>query len=153
MRYLPRSQLNRLQRRLLGAATRAAGHGYAPYSRFHVGAALIDGSGRIITGVNVENAAYGSTICAERSALLRARSRGVRRIDAIAVTARGPDPVRHPVTPCGACRQVLLEAATWSGVRRPLRLWLAGADSHHVLEASIEELLPLGFLTLPPSEP
>ena len=92
---------------LLQAARLAADNAYAPYSRFPVGAALLTVEGEIITGVNVENASFGLTICAERTAVVKAVSEGKRRFKAIAVWA-----TQRPygsVTPCGACRQVLAE--------------------------------------------
>jgi cytidine deaminase len=82
-------------------AERAAAGAYAPYSNFHVGAAVLTRDGRVITGVNVENAAYPLGMCAERCALSRAVAEGVRPgdVEAVAVTA----------SPCGGCRQWLLE--------------------------------------------
>jgi cytidine deaminase len=78
---------------------------YAPYSRFAVGAALRAGSGEVYVGVNVENASFGLTICAERSAICAAVSAGETHIQAIAICAEGAE----PVPPCGACRQVIRE--------------------------------------------
>ena len=92
---------------LLQAACQAAQKAYAPYSDFPVGAALLTDDGDVVCGVNVENASYGLTICAERSAVVKAVSEGKRKFKAIAVWAS-----RRPhgsVTPCGACRQVLAE--------------------------------------------
>lgn len=89
------------------AALQARLHAYAPYSGFGVGAALADASGRIHAGCNVENAAYGPTNCAERTALFRAVADGARRgeFTALAVVADSAE----PVTPCGVCRQVIVE--------------------------------------------
>src|SRR5271154_6704306 len=90
---------------LLEAALQARPRAHAPYSKFLVGAALEDSEGRIHTGCNVENASYGLTICAERTAAFKAVSEGVRRFRRIAVAAD-----TTPLTPpCGACRQVLSE--------------------------------------------
>ncbi|MCI8524703.1 MAG: cytidine deaminase [Oscillospiraceae bacterium] len=87
------------------AMTRA----YAPYSHFQVGAALLGASGRVYLGCNVENAAYGPSNCAERTAVFKAVSEGERRFAALAV-AGGPEGViRDVCTPCGVCRQVLRE--------------------------------------------
>lgn len=86
-------------------ARKARKMAYAPYSGFLVGAALLDSSGRTWTGCNVENAAYGCTICAERTALLKAVSEGVREFSAIAVVGSSPGPAE----PCGQCRQALVE--------------------------------------------
>lgn len=90
---------------LLAAALAARQHAYAPYSHFKVGAALEDFSGRIHTGCNVENATYGLTICAERVAVFKAMSEGVREFRRIAVAADS----EKLTPPCGACRQILWE--------------------------------------------
>lgn len=93
--------------KLLDAARAARLHAHAPYSRFLVGAALETTDGDIITGCNVENATYGLTICAERVAMFKAISEGVRQFTRIAVVADTPT----PTPPCGACRQILWEFA------------------------------------------
>jgi cytidine deaminase len=90
---------------LLAAAIAARAHAFAPYSRFQVGAAIEDAEGRIHTGCNVENATYGLTICAERVAVFKAISEGVRKFRRVAVAA--DTDVLTP--PCGACRQILWE--------------------------------------------
>ena len=94
-----------LLQRLTSAARLASAHAYAPYSKFHVGAACVAGSGRIYSGANVENASYGLTICAERNALFQAIAAGERDIRAMVVYT----PTDAPTMPCGACRQVLCE--------------------------------------------
>lgn len=90
---------------LLAAALAARAHAFAPYSKFPVGAAIEDAEGRIHTGCNVENATYGLTICAERVAVFKAISEGVRKFRRVAVAA--DTDVLTP--PCGACRQILWE--------------------------------------------
>ena len=90
---------------LMDEAMQARETSYSPYSRFAVGAALLSTSGRVHRGCNVENASFGLTCCAERTALFRAVSEGEREFVAIAVTAR----TGHGAPPCGACRQVLAE--------------------------------------------
>jgi cytidine deaminase len=90
---------------LLAAALAARAHAFAPFSKFLVGAAIEDTAGRIHTGCNVENATYGLTVCAERVAVLKAISEGVRQFRRIAVAA--DTDVLTP--PCGACRQILWE--------------------------------------------
>lgn len=90
---------------LLAAALAARQHAHAPYSHFPVGAALEDSTGRIHTGCNVENATYGLTICAERVAVFKAMSEGVREFRRIAVAAD----TETLTPPCGACRQILWE--------------------------------------------
>ena len=89
---------------LLKRAWEAREHAYAPYSRFLVGAALLTDVG-VFSGANVENASYGLSICAERSAATAAVSAGARRIEAVAVTSSASG----PASPCGACRQFLFE--------------------------------------------
>ena len=108
---------------------------YVPYSRFPVGAALLTEDGRVFTGCNVENAAYGSTVCAECTARLKAVSGGCREgWTAIAIAGRGED----YCWPCGACRQMLYEFAP------ELRVLAARGDGEYQ-EAPLSELLPRGF--------
>lgn len=95
------AQIDELKRQ----ARVAAANAYAPYSRFCVGAAVLAADGRIHAAANVENASYGLSMCAERSAIFRAVSEGARNIVAIAVYT----PTPNPTPPCGACRQVLSE--------------------------------------------
>lgn len=90
---------------LLSAALAAREHAFAPYSKFKVGAALEDSEGRIHTGCNVENATYGLTLCAERVAVFKAISEGVRKFRRVAVAAD----TDMLTPPCGACRQILWE--------------------------------------------
>lgn len=108
---------------------------YVPYSRFPVGAALLCAGGTVFTGCNVENAAYGSTICAERTALVKAVSEGHRDdFVRLAVVGRGDD----YCWPCGACRQMLYEFAP------ELRVLAARGDGS-CQEVPLRELLPYGF--------
>jgi cytidine deaminase len=92
---------------LLAAATEARGRAHAPYSGFAVGAAVRTASGRVFTGSNVENGSYGLSMCAERVALFTARAAGTDPVEALAVVAHQPT----PISPCGACRQVMAELA------------------------------------------
>lgn len=115
-------------------AIKTRGEAYAPYSKFQVGAAIRCEDGRIFTGANVENASYGLTICAERSAVVAAVSNGARRFESIAIAAI------PRTSPCGACRQFLAE---WS---LELRVILVDPDSPDDLEAiTLKELLPRAF--------
>ena len=108
---------------------------YAPYSHFPVGAALICTDGSVFTGCNVENAAYGSTLCAERTALVKAVSEGHRTDwDRLAVVGRGED----YCWPCGACRQMLFEFAPH------LTLLVARGDGNFI-RLPLSQLLPHGF--------
>lgn len=117
---------------LLEHAIAAREFAYAPYSGYRVGAALLSEDGQVFTGCNIENAAYGNTMCAERTALFKAVSEGVRHFTKIAIAGNGSAPF-----PCGACRQSLNEFApklevlvTWDG---------------HVRKTTLEALLPEGF--------
>jgi cytidine deaminase len=131
-------------RELVDAARAATAAAYAPYSGVQVGAALRTDAGGIVSAANVENAAYGSTICAERLAVGRANASGARAFPAIAIAAAGrllrPD---HPVSPCGSCRQVLHELAAATGSRTRVLMTTPGTD--RVTVAGLDELLPLPF--------
>ena len=102
-------RLNDAQLELMEKALRAADSAYAPYSGFHVGAALLTKDGRIYTGANIENASYGATVCAERVALWKAVFDGYREFDTLAVAARKEDGSIAAAPPCGICRQALAE--------------------------------------------
>ena len=97
------SLTDKKRKQLISAASQVRARAYAPYSNYQVGAALLTKSGKIFTGVNVENAAYPDSICAERSAVFNAISAGELEFEAIAVVTRNGG------TPCGSCRQVLAE--------------------------------------------
>jgi cytidine deaminase len=122
---------------LVAAARAARERAYAPYSGYRVGAALLTDGGDIITGANIENASYGLSICAERAAVASAVAAGRRRFEAIAVAGPGPD----PVTPCGACRQVLREFPR--GV--DLEVVCVGEAGERVLATTLGALLPDSF--------
>lgn len=92
-------------RELVRYAKKARARAHAPFSRFKVGAALRTRSGEIVTGCNIENATYGLTLCAERTAVFKAISEGFKRFDAVAVVVDSP----QLAAPCGACRQILWE--------------------------------------------
>jgi cytidine deaminase len=131
--------------RLVKAAIEAAGHAYAPYSNFHVGAALLLDNGEIVTGANFENASYGMTLCAETVAIAKANSDGqLRQIVAIAVAGGLEGKVAQgdaPITPCGRCRQVMKEVADLTEIDLPILCAHAGGYDTHRLS----ELLPHGF--------
>lgn len=109
---------------------------YCPYSNFQVGAALLCDDGKVYTGCNVENAAYGPTICAERTAVVKAVSSGNRVFKAVAITADNGD---NFISPCGPCRQVLCEFGI------TLTVYLAKPDLTDVMITSLASLLPLHF--------
>lgn len=118
---------------LIQAAQAARMYAYAPYSHYHVGAALQAADGRIFTGCNVENASYPACICAERTALVKAISEGVRDFTALVVVTQNGG------TPCGVCRQMLYEFAP------ALPVLIADADGHILHELPLNHLLPHGF--------
>ena len=120
---------------LLDAAKKAMENAYAPYSRFTVGAALMAENGEIFTGCNVENASYGASVCAERTALLKAVSQGKRDFFAIAVISSGGD----YTLPCGICRQVMLEFCSGDFL-----LVCANCGGEYK-EYKLKELIPHGF--------
>ena len=123
---------------VIAAARAAAGHAYAPYSRFAVGAALVFADGSVVTGTNIENASYGLSLCAETVAVAKALGEGRRGgLEAVVVTGPGTD----PITPCGRCRQVLNELAALGGTD-PLVLCV-GPDA--VREVRLSALLPMAF--------
>lgn len=129
---LTREEETMTDERLLAMAVEMLDYSYSPYSHYPVGAALLAADGRVFTGCNIENAAFGNTMCAERTALFKAVSEGARAFQTIAIAARGAAPF-----PCGACRQSLNEFApdlrilvTWDG---------------EVRETTLRALLPEGF--------
>ncbi|KZT01004.1 cytidine deaminase [Laetiporus sulphureus 93-53] len=132
--------------RLIRAAFEAKEYAYCKYSNFRVGAALLSADGTIIKGANVENASYGGTICAERTAIVKAVSEGIKAFVALAVVTDVPS----PISPCGICRQVLRE---FCALNMPVLLVPANYDAlaaegrpgGGVLVSSIEELLPHSF--------
>ncbi len=130
---------------LVEAAKKACATAYAPYSNFHVGAAVALENGVVVSGSNQENAAYPSGTCAERCALFYANAThptvAVRALAIAAADADGAFTVA-PVAPCGACRQVLLEAEQRFG--KPIRILLYGAQQVVIVESALS-LLPLQF--------
>lgn len=135
---------NKTRDTLMAAARKAAAGAYAPYSNFHVGAALLLADGTVVTGANVENASYGLSLCAETVAVSGILARGERpALQAVAVTGGAPGAPGEgaQVTPCGRCRQVLNEIAQLGGTD-PV-VWCDGGGK--VLETKLSELLPYAF--------
>jgi cytidine deaminase len=130
---------------LVNAAIAAAANAYAPYSSFHVGAALLLDNGDIVTGSNFENASYGMTLCAETVAIATANSEGLmRNIVAIAVAGGPVGKVAanaEAITPCGRCRQIIKEVADLT--QRDIPVHCANANGYDTYLLS--ELLPHGF--------
>ena len=120
-------------RELYRMADKAKENAYTPFSHFQVGAALLSESGKIYTGVTVENSSYGATICAERTAFVKAISEGERQFKAIAVASSGGEAL-----PCGICRQFMYEFSPQLDV-------ITGTDENHLRTQPLSTLLPEGF--------
>ena len=139
----PLNEVSDEEQPLVRAALKATEHSYAPYSKFHVGAAVLLADGTIVTGSNQENVAYPSGLCAERVALFHA---GHQYPDipvvALAIAAATGGKQVESISPCGACRQVLLETEQRYG--RPVKVLLCGTKEVMVAE-SAASLLPLCF--------
>jgi cytidine deaminase len=126
---------------LIALARSAALKAYAPYSRFHVGCAVESADGDVVTGANMENACYRLGLCAEQSALTAAQHRfGLDKVARIAVAGGTGGVV---CTPCGGCRQAILEAAQLSGC--DVEILCASGDGSKVERYAISELIPHGF--------
>ncbi len=117
---------------LIARATAARDRAYAPYSHFKVGAALMAKSGRVYTGCNVENAAYGPSMCAERTAIFKAVSEGEREFETIVVVTE------NGASPCGSCRQVMMEFA-------PDMTVVIADTQGRTCVTTVRDLLPNGF--------
>ena len=129
---------------LVEKAIEMTARSYAPYSKFHVGAALLGKDGKIYTGCNVENAAYGPSNCAERTAVFKAVSEGCRDFEAIAIVGgpedeKGKPAIKDFCPPCGVCRQVLAEFCD-----KDFKILLANGAGE-IKEFTLGELLPESF--------
>ncbi|MCM3358402.1 cytidine deaminase [Psychrobacillus sp. MER TA 171] len=122
---------------LLKASITAMEKAYVPYSKFPVGAALLTKSGEVILGCNIENASFGLTNCAERTAVFKAVSEGIKNFTAIAIAGD----TDGPISPCGACRQVLAEFCEPN-----MPVYLTNLKGN-VTETTVSELLPGAFTT------
>ena len=123
---------------LLKLAEAARANAYAPYSNFLVGAALLTEDGKVYTGCNIENASYGATVCAERTAIFKAVSEGAECITAIAISGGEEGSAGDVCPPCGICRQVMAEFC-----RKDCKIILGNAE--HCKVYTLSELLPLSF--------
>lgn len=134
-----------LHQKLFDAALAAARRAYAPYSKFRVGAAILLSNGEIITGNNQENSAYPSGLCAERVTMFYANSKFPNeKVTHLMICAETDEGIlKTPITPCGACRQVLIEKENMQG--SPIEICLAGRDEMYIIE-SVAQLLPLAFI-------
>lgn len=137
-------ELDNDDRVLVKSAIEATNRSYAPYSNFNVGAAVRLDNGIILPGCNQENAAFGVTLCAERTALFSAGAQYPEaKVEAIAIAAKNADGLlEEPIPPCGTCRQAMVETEKRSG--RRLRILLYGTKHVYVIDG-ISCLLPLTF--------
>ena len=140
----PLEECSDIEKKLIAAAKHATEKSYAPYSNFKVGAALLLENGEIVTGNNQENAAYPSGLCAERGTIFYANSvYPDQQIEAIAIAAWANNTfTKDAITPCGGCRQVLLEAE--NRFSAPMRILMYSEEGIYVVN-TIKTLLPLSF--------
>lgn len=134
MENMQRALVEETRKELYAKALEARENAFAPFSGFKVGAALLTEDGSIYTGVNIENSSYGATICAERTAFVKAISEGHRKFTAIAVTAGDEE----EALPCGICRQFMYEFSPEMEV-------ITGTDVSDLNVRTLEQLLPGGF--------
>lgn len=129
------------EKELIEQAMEATKRSYAPYSNYHVGAALLTAQGEIYTGCNIENASYGAANCAERTAIFKAVSEGRRQFQAIAIVgrAKGTSKFSDYAYPCGICRQVMQEFCEADFVI------LVARSAKDYKKYTLKELLPFGF--------
>jgi cytidine deaminase len=138
-------ELNETEQKLIAAAKEATFRSYAPYSQFHVGASVLLANGEIITGNNQENCAFPSGLCAERTTLFYANSRYPDiPVKILCIAARGTSGefTEDPISPCGSCRQVMLETEHRFGI--PMQVMLYGTTGTYCV-ASARDLLPVAF--------
>ena len=137
-------ELNDMEKNLVAAAQNATTNSYSPYSHFSVGAAVRLSDGSVYTGNNQENASYPCGLCAERTALYYANAQHPNTpVEAIAIAAKNADGfLKTPITPCGACRQSLLE--TENRFHQKITVYLYGTEGIYRVD-SIADLLPLQF--------
>lgn len=143
--YNSEKDLDKKDAALLLEAKKILKNAYAPYSNFHVGAAILLDNGKIVTGNNQENAAYPSGLCAERVAIFYAGAHYPNvSVNTIAISVKSKNVViKEPLSPCGGCRQVIAEYENKSG--KPIRIIMSGEKGQIYIAKSIESLLPLMF--------
>jgi len=140
-------ELHQEEKFLIDCAKNASSRAYAPYSQFFVGVAALLTNGEIVTGTNQENVAFPSGLCAERTALFFANSQYPdQAVVSLAVAAYTQgDFVDKPISPCGACRQVILE--TEMRFKSPIRIYLYGKTEIYIIDG-VGDLLPLAFSSI-----
>ena len=144
-KFVQFDELDEQDQQLVNKAIDATANSYAPYSKFNVGAALRLNNGTIMIGANQENAAFPVTLCAERTAIFAAQANYPDQpINTLAIAARNDAGLlKQPVTPCGSCRQVILEME--DRYKQPVRILLYGTDGVYIVN-TVKDLLPLCFV-------
>jgi len=139
------SDLSKKDAKLLALAISSLDHAYAPYSKFHVGAAILLENGKMLGGSNQENAAYPMCLCAERVALSAAASQYPKvLIESMAITVKAPDQiVKEPAMPCGSCRQALCEMEYQQ--KKDIKLVIRGEQGVTYIFKSAKDILPFSF--------
>ena len=141
-------ELSDAERALIEKAKESTYNSYAPYSHFHVGAAILLKNGTMVVGCNQENAAFPSGLCAERSAIFAAGAQYPDQpVIMLAIAVRNSEGkfLEEPASPCGSCRQVIIETET--RFRQPVRILLYGTKHTYVMDG-IKQLMPLSFTKL-----
>lgn len=146
-KYCQKEELDAVYQELIDKAIAATQNSYADYSHFYVGAALLLDNGDVVIGANQENVAFPSGLCAERTAIFAAQAQQpMQAIKAIAIAARNDKGMlESPITPCGACRQVMLEIE--ERYHSDMEVYLYGTDGVYIVN-SVKDLLPFAFVSL-----
>uniref|UniRef100_A0AB33JL84 Cytidine deaminase n=1 Tax=Prevotella sp. GTC17262 TaxID=3236797 RepID=A0AB33JL84_9BACT len=145
--YCQKEELDGVRQKLIDTAIAATENAYADYSHFYVGAALLLENGDVVIGANQENAAFPSGLCAERTAIFAAQAQQpTQAVKAIAIAARNDKGMlESPITPCGACRQVMLEIE--ERYHSNMKVYLYGTSGVYIVD-SVKDLLPFAFVSL-----
>ncbi len=144
MKSVTYDKLSELEKSAFTEAEKALVNAYEPMLHFYVGACLISATGDLVSGTNFANTCYGSSLCAEQAAILRANTMGIKQITSLAIIARkGNEPTETITAPCGACRQMINEIAELSN--HDIKVIMATTNKKQILVATISELLPLAF--------
>lgn len=146
-KYCQKEELDAVYQELIDKAIAATQNSYADYSHFYVGAALLLDNGDVVIGANQEKVAFPSGLCAERTAIFAAQAQQpMQAIKAIAIAARNDKGMlESPITPCGACRQVMLEIE--ERYHSDMEVYLYGTDGVYIVN-SVKDLLPFAFVSL-----
>ena len=144
MNKIKSSELNKIEALLIKKALLASKKSYSPYSRFSVGVALLCEDNKLVLASNLENAAYGSSICAEGAALAKFKSSDFKKIEKMAIIGLSKDKnINEIISPCGNCRQIMFEIFKESGSNPDILM--SDSDIKYLVKCKIDDLLPLAF--------